>query len=364
MASPRALPALTGLRGLAALWVVAFHATGFLAEAPRGLDRRYLGVDLFFILSGYVLTHVYGDRLASGRMDEAMRFLGRRIARLWPVWLAALGLFAAKAEIGRWTGLGGDASRVGDDPSTWIVFALLVQSWGWVDPERLNPPGWSLSYEWAASLLFPALAVAVARLRSRAAAAVLAGGCLALVAAWCALRGLPTLHAHAAFGVRAGAEFLAGVLIFRAWPPDDAGRWPSLLSSPWPWLVALAGTLVVLPRHLGVELGAVATFALLVPASCRADGALVRVLAHPWLLGLGERSCALYATHWLVVETLWNLFPRLSAPVADGFRLGFFVATLCGAGMLASAMYRCVEAPARRGVQAWVARGLAGRNGV
>ena len=364
MTPPRALPALAGLRGLAASWVVAFHATGFLTEAPRGLDRGYLGVDLFFILSGYVLTHVYGDRLASGRIVEALGFLGRRVARLWPVWLASLALFALKAEIGRWTGRGGDGSRVGEEPSTWIVFGMLMQSWGWVDPERLNPPGWSLSYEWAASLSFPIVAVAVAPLRSRATAAILAGGCLALVAAWCAFRGLPTLHAHAAFGVRAGAEFLAGVLIFRAWPPGDAGRGASLLSSPWPWVVALAGTLVVLPRHLGVELGVVAAFALLVPAACRLDGALARVLAHPWLASIGDRSYALYATHWLVVETLWNLFQRLPAPVADGWRFGFFAATLCGAAILASTMHRHVEAPARRVVQAWVARGLARRSGV
>ena len=98
------IKALTGLRIIAAVWVVLFHFRPMLHDAaPRFgdalapvLNCGAQGVDLFFILSGFVLaTWNYLDRMGpswSGR--AALRFLWLRLARVWPVYLVTLHLAA------------------------------------------------------------------------------------------------------------------------------------------------------------------------------------------------------------------------------------------------------------------------------
>ena len=69
---PRFVPALTGIRALAALLVLGMHTE---QNVPSGLDsllpffaRGYLGVDFFFVLSGFIITHVYLASLASPKL--------------------------------------------------------------------------------------------------------------------------------------------------------------------------------------------------------------------------------------------------------------------------------------------------------
>src|SRR5262249_39676380 len=99
MASERPeIRALTGIRGFAAVWVVLFHLQwqGMYQAFPRLeairplVDRGYLGVDLFFILSGFILTWNYGEALADWRPREHVRFEIVRLARIYPVHLATL----------------------------------------------------------------------------------------------------------------------------------------------------------------------------------------------------------------------------------------------------------------------------------
>lgn len=71
---------LTSLRGLAALAVMGFHFALLLPGLPV-FNRGFLGVDLFFLLSGFILTHVYHDRL------EARSFFSARFARTYPLHL-------------------------------------------------------------------------------------------------------------------------------------------------------------------------------------------------------------------------------------------------------------------------------------
>ncbi|HSU19545.1 MAG TPA: acyltransferase family protein, partial [Acidobacteriaceae bacterium] len=76
---------LDALRGIAALAVVEYHATALSAHAFR---HGYLAVDFFFVLSGFVLSYAYGDRLAEGWSTAS--FMKARFIRLWP--LNTLGL--------------------------------------------------------------------------------------------------------------------------------------------------------------------------------------------------------------------------------------------------------------------------------
>jgi len=89
----REIDALTGLRAVAALGVVAHHQVpgmhGIVGERWLAiLDRGYLGVDVFFTLSGFVLAYNYGGRLGSAA--DYVRFVGLRLARIYPLHLVTL----------------------------------------------------------------------------------------------------------------------------------------------------------------------------------------------------------------------------------------------------------------------------------
>ncbi|HEY6576832.1 MAG TPA: acyltransferase family protein, partial [Mycobacterium sp.] len=97
------IKALSGLRIVAALWVVLFHFRPLLEQAAPGfrsalapvLNCGAQGVDLFFILSGFVLTWNYLDKMGESWSTRAtLHFLWLRLARVWPVYLVTLHLAA------------------------------------------------------------------------------------------------------------------------------------------------------------------------------------------------------------------------------------------------------------------------------
>src|SRR5580698_4590454 len=97
------LPSLTALRGLAALWVVVYH---FSVQCLPNLDatpythlihKGYLAVDLFFMLSGFVMTHVYHRAFSESVTRHYRSFLFARVARIYPLHLLILVLFVATA---------------------------------------------------------------------------------------------------------------------------------------------------------------------------------------------------------------------------------------------------------------------------
>lgn len=74
---------LDGLRGIAALSVVCFHYRVYMPEVwPRS---AYLAVDLFFLISGFVLSHAYSGRLSASL--SVGRFMLARLVRLYPLYL-------------------------------------------------------------------------------------------------------------------------------------------------------------------------------------------------------------------------------------------------------------------------------------
>jgi peptidoglycan/LPS O-acetylase OafA/YrhL len=104
-ASDRQLPSLTPLRGVAALWVVLYHYCGTAQYLPNlditpysyFISKGYLGVDLFFMLSGFVMAHVYHDAFSESIGRHYRGFLVARIARLYPLHIFNLLLFVATA---------------------------------------------------------------------------------------------------------------------------------------------------------------------------------------------------------------------------------------------------------------------------
>lgn len=167
-ARPGRLPLLDGLRGLAALGVMAYHLPD-LTGIPHFGSRGYLFVDLFFIMSGFVLALSAEPRMAGG--EGAGTFVKRRIWRLWP--MIALGAllgalaFAGRAPAGEIAGL--------------LVLALLMVplTSSTVAIYPLNTPQWSLLWEIVANVLH---GLVLWRCSSRVLLAISAASALALSA--------------------------------------------------------------------------------------------------------------------------------------------------------------------------------------
>ena len=100
------LPSLTPLRGIAALWVVVFHFCWRFPNAQPGdygvVREGYLAVDMFFVLSGFVISHVYKESFAKECTARRYSdFLKARIARIYPLHLVMLMVFLAAVALER-----------------------------------------------------------------------------------------------------------------------------------------------------------------------------------------------------------------------------------------------------------------------
>lgn len=230
MARPREIEPLTGVRGVAAVLVMLYHFElndqGAVAAGavPAFLLHAYLWVDFFFVLSGFVMTLTYGP-LFAGSPSPARSygvFLAHRLARLYPLYCTVTGV-AVVLHAG---GLSFGAPSL--PASALLSNLLMVQAWGFAD--SLVHPSWSVSAEWAAYLLFPALLAAGMRTGPRAAGLLALACATAIAALTCLPRpvlGIDPLLSHGALDInqagslapvlRCVAGFTLGILTYRLW---------------------------------------------------------------------------------------------------------------------------------------------------
>lgn len=152
--SARHYDALDALRGVAALMVVILHEHDGLAGLPKPYSG-YLAVDLFFLLSGFVIASAYDKRLAGGM--SVLAFLKVRLIRLYPLYLLGFAIGLGRMLI---------QFKVGSTPPPAGPFALgtvlelfliptpMTINWSYDTLFYLNPPAWSLFYEIGINLLF------------------------------------------------------------------------------------------------------------------------------------------------------------------------------------------------------------------
>ena len=253
---------LTGIRFVAAAWVLLYHLQGPLAVIgvlslpvlPEVLRVGRLGVDLFFALSGFILTHTYLTRLGPAlRARGTLHFWWLRLARIYPVHLVML-VIAGIAVVLQARVAGEGVDRDWLTPWDFVKNLLLIQEWG-PDPQRgWNFVAWSLSMEWLAYLLFPLLVVLLwhcnRRLRTRWLVAAWVVVLLPLVAL--ALTRTDPYYTRAwGSTIRILTEFTAGAItyllvvrLYESRHRDAAGRWAGNLA--WLLPLAVAGGALVL----------------------------------------------------------------------------------------------------------------------
>jgi peptidoglycan/LPS O-acetylase OafA/YrhL len=378
----RYVPPLTGIRALAALLVLGMHTE---QNVPAGLDsllpfltRGYLGVDFFFVLSGFIITHVYLASLAQPKASAVRIFFWHRFIRLYPVHVTVLaGLVVVVS-------LAGAAGLTLNNPQEWqwseLAWQLtLLHAWGVTATPGWNVPSWSISAEWFAYLLFPLLAPALVRLRYGMVALLVAVAALAVAAAVFATAGwtLNTWVGAPAL-VRVLAEFVCGAALRRAIAPDRGPARPKrddfssshhpapsfcfardLLRKPAPAFRdhARGGDVLGAAAFIAFLLGAsaglgdfalVALLAATVLGAATSTGSLAHALGSRPLVWLGEISYSIYMVHFpvlIVIRRLWERLGFTDWPVAG--KMLAFMATIALVIALAAVLFYLVERPAR-----------------
>jgi len=361
------IKALSGLRIIAAVWVVLFHFRPLLEQAAPGfrsalapvLNCGAQGVDLFFILSGFVLTWTYLDRMGDSWSARAtLHFLWLRLARVWPVYLVTLHLAALWIIFTLY--VGHEPSTVADQLNavSYVRQLLLVQLWfqPFFDGSSWDGPAWSISAEWLAYLLFGLLVLVIFRV----ARATRVRGLL-----WLAFAASlpPTLlllttgqfYTPWSWLPRIVMQFTAGALacaaVRKLQLSDGARRGVGYLSAVL--FVAIVGILYLLDAHPLAKIydssGFVdVLFVPLVVTLAIGFGTLPRLLSTRVMVYCGHISFSLYMVHELV-HTAWNwttaqfeivLTPSWSAKLIV---VGVLAVAVAGAALL----YHFVEEPAR-----------------
>ncbi len=350
MAKPQQLNALTGARGLAAWYVVFYHIRdAFGPEVPDGLisffSKGYLAVDLFFILSGFVMWLNYGAKFERDGLRAAPEFLWRRLARIYPLHLfilAAMAVFAALTlATGRYDGARYPLAEL-------PLHVLLIQNWGFTGALTWNDPAWSISTEFAAYLMLPFAACGLVRWKRGVAVnlAIIALLCITL-AFVLRSRGALTLGDGISENglIRCLFQFLIGTLICAIWQQASVLQDRSLM---------IFAALVIAVTASGWAIGGLSEMA----AAPALFAAIVYVLAQTsrWAgnplstriaVHVGDISYSTYLVHffaWILFKLLFVSDPTtVSLPLMVGF------ATLTYAA--SEILYRVIEKPGRTWMQ-------------
>lgn len=327
-----AVDQLTALRFVAALGVLLSHLV-FLEDGSgswRDLSYSMLlregsaGVSFFYILSGFILSHAYRDRLLTRNVGLA-EYAVLRVVRIMPLhWLVTLPL-AAWLVFAKHQPISGE---------TLALNLVLLHAWFPAGPIHysFNGPSWSLSCE----LLFYAMFPLLIALRPRT-LIILTAGCtmvLTVAAAWTVASGsLPLATAEWFFYVSPPArllEFLVGMLLYLGWRRRMLERFAGtateiLLLASLP-LLMIAFNRIGLPLPFRWQLAYILPMAALVLVFAYGRGGVSRALRARSAVLLGEASFALYLTHRPIV--------MLAIRAAEGRALGDGLAFAMAAGLV------------------------------
>lgn len=341
-------PPLDGMRAIAILAVLVFHTW------PGAMRGGFTGVDVFFVLSGYLITSVILHDVQAGRF-RMREFYLRRIQRLMPNALLAV---LATMLLSWWLLLPSAATQVAEH-GLWTVFQasnfwIRSHVGGYWGEQAGSVPllhTWSLAVEEQFYLLFPWVLVMLVR-RRRAAPAL----AVALLASLALGVYSTAVHPVAAFYLlpMRGWELLLGAVLALEVMSLDNARSGELITQPvwreclgWAGLGGMLAGFVFIRDDAGFPgmvallpaLGALAVIA----ATAGGRGSLARLLGTSFLVETGRRSYALYLWHWPLIVIGREFADLVGWPVVLG-AMGGLAASIA----MAVLVYRLVELPLRQ----------------
>jgi peptidoglycan/LPS O-acetylase OafA/YrhL len=351
------VPALDGLRGIAVLAVVVYHL------APDRLPGGFLGVSMFFVLSGFLITSLLLSEASSSGRIGLRDFWRRRFRRLLPAALLALALAVVVAA------LVGDPHQLRTLPGDVVAAAAYVANWHFISQGvaygvHYQQPSvvqhfWSLAIEEQFYIVVALLAFALARSRARRRTwgAVFGALALASMGATVALGGSDEVAVYFGTGTRA-FELLAGSLLAIAL----SGRIGAGVGTIRPGrrtrralqavgaasLVALIAAFALVSIDDGIVyrggLWIVAGLTVVVLVAVGTTGPLSRALSWRPLTVLGLVSYGVYVFHW-------PLFILISPETLHGPDWFVPLARIAATALFTAVSYVLVEQPVR--LQRW-----------
>lgn len=366
---------LTSIRGLAALGIVIFHGNShipvqyaFLLNPVLG--RFYLLVDLFFVMSGFIMAHVYG-RMFSVKVSKGsyVSFIRARFARIYPLhlltltWMIALYFIFLR---------GPNVHLLPSDRELYNFPAilsnlLLIQAMGVERFGTWNSPSWSISTEWWVYMIFPFIAVYIAKIRTRSLVLL----SLPLIASYWALmifvmpfRTIPagTIQAQANLDatwdygfIRCLIGFSLGLIVHRLYTLQVAKKFARSVT-----VIVLLLVFVALPLLNAPDALIVMLFPPLVLLASQIPINQSNIFNSARLVWLGDISYSLYLTHFPLLYTMLEGIISLAqaatnktSPVAHatGDVIAGLVALVIYTAiclLVASFTYRYFEVPCRK----------------
>jgi peptidoglycan/LPS O-acetylase OafA/YrhL len=362
---------LESIRGLAALLVVLFHVPAWNPQLHeiRFFQNSYYMVDLFFVLSGFVMNLNYGERIHNGR--DLLRFQFLRLGRLYPVHLLFLLVAVATATSG-WVastlfGLTIPSGSAFKDATltSFTEQLLLIHSLGFFKLEHpFNLPSWSISVEFYTYLVFGLLCLISRHVLRLGTFVILAGAALVLMS-----RGIEFVGSFSEI-LQCFAGYFLGCLV----ATFAAGRRQLLPRGTT--LAALAAMALFLSLRADPHFSVAIFFlsaALIIGVVCSGEDWTKRLLKHKALEFLGLVSYSIYMSHTFV---LWccNQFVRvvlhrpeavvagISTPQLSlwGALLWHVIALACTV-LLSALVFKYVEDPFRLKSKEFAKRFMASR---
>ncbi len=348
-------PALDGLRGIAIVAVLAYHF------GVPGAGGGFLGVDLFFVLSGFLIGSLLAGELATTGRVDLLRFWARRARRLLPA------LVVVAIGIAIWTRMAGDWDTWGLRRDELLATLGYVANWHFVGASSdyfaaaagASPlqHTWSLGIEEQFYLLWPILFLVAVRVGGRRRIVPIALASLLVVASVVAAAVLfdPASPSRAYYGTDSRIhQILVGVIVglaIRPWRRPQAvrlrERWALAIAQVPLALVLLAGFVFAdatdgLYYRGGSLVLALVAAGLILTIERAPTGPVARLLSSRLLVAAGVISYGLYLWHWPVVVATAPADPAADALSLVALRLALTVG-------LAGAMYIAVERPIREG---------------
>ena len=349
---------LTPLRGIAAILVVIFHFEIVLVlflprDISRFFSKCYLMVDLFFIMSGFIIYHVYGEFFKFNIHTKSFnKYIRARLARVYPLHIFTLILTIILVVIAhfKWD----EFFNLHAIPT----HMLMLQSFGLHSIYTWNVPAWSISAEFAAYIIFPLFAFALFRFKIITPIVISA----LTIFIYCLLAfklsksngttGLYNLDQTYDYGYLRGiAGFLAGGMIYQLYLKKifyflkaDA-------------ILIILFTLLFACLHFGVtDLLFIPVFLLLVLSSAYNTGRVKRFLGNRFLQWLGDISYSVYLMQFPLMILVIALLPHFGISWNGPYSLHLpywqaalsclvFLAILIGISALS---YQFIERPFRK----------------
>ncbi len=311
---------LTSLRGIAAIVVVILHfaystlpeAGIFISRYTRFFRDGYLFVDLFFMLSGFIMTHVYLNSFCLGvNKANYWGYLRARFARVYPLHLFTLailfGLELLKLSLPNFSAFTGKFNIT-------ALFAnvFMLQAFDFNCPPLLwcksswNEPAWSISVEFLIYCIFPFILFALLKTKPKTDWIVYIVTLILLLILIKVTRGTLESIIGIPSIARCALECVLGIITYKVY---QWGKYQNYLN--FNLLEIISTILVVFLMHIGIRrrvtfdwLTLPAFSLLIISLSISTNGFVSKILNSPPMLYLGKISYSIYMVHWCLIECL------------------------------------------------------------